>query len=145
METAMNRRFLSESRLRQIVRHARHGLPPAVRPNDKSAVDPRCVGSRVVQAAVALGHGDLFDDLGGGDFSPFPSRGELAGALGRLLPGLDSNRSLGGVAGDIIGANDSGRFDDSWAKVEGTIGREFRVRGAKVRAGELDLELACVN
>ena len=48
----MKRSFLPESELRRIVHHARHELPRAFQPDDKSAVDPRCVGSRVVQTAA---------------------------------------------------------------------------------------------
>ena len=47
------------------------------------------------------------------------------------------NRSLGGVAGDIIDNNDSGQFDAAWDKVDETVDRERRVRFAKSRDGEL--------
>ena len=133
----MKRSFLPESELRRIVHHARHELPRAFQPDDKSAVDPRCVGSRVVQAAVKLGYGGLFGDLGGERFDPFPQKGRLAAAMGRLFPALDMNRSLGGVAGDIIDNNDSGQFDAAWDKVDETVDRERRVRFAKSRDGEL--------
>lgn len=123
--------------LNRIVARART-LPAPSTPDNRHGKDPRCTGSLVIQAAQIEGFGDLFADLVDehGLFPAFPTQGQLSAGLSRLFPALGTNRRTHLIAGDIIGANDSGNFEGAWDVVRRLPTREGGVRRAKKLAGE---------